>query len=106
MTPLRGKNTVSSTTMRHTPARWASWGLEALGYYKICSEKPDNYWEAHCLLKDSCPTQSSSAREALRTAEDLARRQISNLPPLAQLPAYGQKRPFYSFELSTYGAQD
>ena len=44
--------------------------------------------------------------QADRAWPAVARRQISNLPPLAQLPAHGQKRPFYSFELSTYTAQD
>jgi hypothetical protein len=73
-------------------------GQEYVGYYKICSEPPPSYFEADCLLKGCCETQRPSAVEALDAAENLARMQIGNMPPLADLAAYREQRPLYWYE--------
>jgi len=73
-------------------------GREYLGYYKVCGEEPANYFEAHCLLKGCCDRQTPTAQEALEAAEQLARMQIGNMPPLSELAAHRERRPLYWYE--------
>ncbi len=73
-------------------------GREYLGYYKICGEAPSNYFEAQGLLKGCCQEQATTALQALRAAEELARMQIGNMPPLADLAAWREQRPLYWYE--------
>jgi hypothetical protein len=65
-------------------------GESFLGYSKICRDKPDNYWEAHCFAKVAGEHVHRTAHDAVADAERHAREQTGNLqrwPASAQGPA-------------------
>jgi hypothetical protein len=65
-------------------------GESFLGYSKICRDKPDNYWEAHCFAKIAGEQVHPNPRDAVVDVERQAREQTGNLarwPASAQGPA-------------------
>ncbi len=66
-----------------------------LGYFKLCRDTPESYWEADCLLKRCCPEPLPSVEDAMEMAMELALRQIGNLPALGDLPAANEGRNLY-----------
>ena len=61
-------------------------GESFLGYSKICRDKPDNYWEAHCFAKIAGEQLHSNAQDAVTEVERQAREQTGNFPRLS-MPA-------------------
>lgn len=55
-------------------------GESFLGYSKICRDKPDNYWEAHCFTKIAGERIHPNAHDAVAEVEQQAREQTGNLP--------------------------
>ncbi|RYZ03106.1 MAG: hypothetical protein EOO24_13975 [Comamonadaceae bacterium] len=56
-------------------------------FYKVCDGAPDDYWQAHCLIKGATQRTYASPTAALVAADALAQQAIGNLPVLDHLRA-------------------
>jgi hypothetical protein len=54
-------------------------GDQFLGFAKLCTSRPEDYWLARACAKFSCDDLADSPERALECAEERARMQISNL---------------------------
>jgi hypothetical protein len=55
-------------------------GNRYTGYAKVCVERPDNYWDAHCLFKLFAGEDHASEISALACARMAAQAQIERIP--------------------------
>jgi hypothetical protein len=56
-----------------------------LGYYKICTSRPVDYWGCACMRKGCTEIVFSTPDAAMNAAEDAARMTLKNLPPVMEL---------------------
>jgi hypothetical protein len=59
-----------------------------LGYFKLCLSRPDNYWEADCLLKGCAKATFPSAEEAIEEAIYRAEELVRQLPRASEFVMY------------------